>query len=168
MCKTIFQSAPLERNSTLSVPEFVEIQRRQFSAVHAAPISENKETKQYHNEKRRRRKVSRAAFCASAMLQRGKDFLVASIGRSERGAVPGQEDGRDRGEGSRMQPNAQEEEEETVQSSSPCGGKVPGEVRAHCSIVRLARRREGRGVQSLADHSSLPLTGCSSVTCKVT
>ena len=28
---------------------------------------------------------------------------------------------------------------------------VPGNVRAHCSIVRLAKRRESLGVQSLAD-----------------
>ena len=35
---------------------------------------------------------------------------------------------------------------------------VSGKVGAHCSIVRLARRREGRGVQSLEDHSNLPLS----------
>ena len=33
-------------------------------------------------------------------------------------------------------------------------------ARAHRSIVRLARRREGLGVQSLADLTNLPLTGC--------
>ena len=37
---------------------------------------------------------------------------------------------------------------------------VPGKVRAHCSNVRLAQRREGLGVQSLADLSNLPHTGC--------
>ena len=37
---------------------------------------------------------------------------------------------------------------------------VPGKAIAHCSIVRLAKRSEGLGVQSLADHSNLPLTGC--------
>ena len=37
---------------------------------------------------------------------------------------------------------------------------VPREIRAHCSIVRLAKRREGLGVQSLADLANLPLTGC--------
>ena len=37
---------------------------------------------------------------------------------------------------------------------------VPGKVRAHCSIVRLAKGRESLGVQSLADHSNLPLIGC--------
>ena len=36
---------------------------------------------------------------------------------------------------------------------------VSGKVGAHCSDVRLARRREGRGVQSLEDHSNLPLSG---------
>ena len=37
---------------------------------------------------------------------------------------------------------------------------VPGKVRGHCSIVRLAKRREGLGAESLVDHSNLPLTGC--------
>ena len=37
---------------------------------------------------------------------------------------------------------------------------VPRRAIAHCSIVRLAKRREGLGVQSLADHSNLQLTGC--------
>ena len=36
---------------------------------------------------------------------------------------------------------------------------VPREVRAHCSIVRLEKRREGLGEQSLADLTNLPLTG---------
>ena len=37
---------------------------------------------------------------------------------------------------------------------------VPEKVRAHCSIVRLAKRRERLGVQSLADHTHLPLISC--------
>ena len=36
---------------------------------------------------------------------------------------------------------------------------VPREVRAHCSIVRLAKPHEGFGEQSLADLANLPLTG---------
>ena len=36
---------------------------------------------------------------------------------------------------------------------------VPGEVRAHCSIVRLAKLRESFGEQSLADLANLALTG---------
>ena len=36
---------------------------------------------------------------------------------------------------------------------------VSGEGRAHCSIVRLAKRREGFGEQSLADLANLPPTG---------
>ena len=51
------------------------------------------------NEKRGRRKVPRTASCAIASIQRGKFFPVASKDRSERGAVPGQEYGKDRGEG---------------------------------------------------------------------
>ena len=33
---------------------------------------------------------------------------------------------------------------------------VPWKVRAHCSIVRLAKRREGLGQQRLADFATLP------------
>ena len=33
---------------------------------------------------------------------------------------------------------------------------VPREVRAHCSIVRLAKRREGLGGQHLADFAIPP------------
>ena len=40
---------------------------------------------------------------------------------------------------------------------------VPGRAIAPCSIVRLAKRREGLGVQSLADHFNLQLTGCGAV-----
>ena len=36
---------------------------------------------------------------------------------------------------------------------------APRKVRAHCSFVRLAKRREGLGVRSLADPSNLH-TGC--------
>ena len=39
-------------------------------------------------------------------------------------------------------------------------GNGARKVRAHCSIVRLAKRREGLGAQSLADHSNLLLAGC--------
>ena len=33
---------------------------------------------------------------------------------------------------------------------------VPWEGRAHCSIVRVAKRREGLGGQHLADFATLP------------
>ena len=33
---------------------------------------------------------------------------------------------------------------------------VPWELRAHCSIVRLAKRREGFGEQHLPDFAILP------------
>ena len=36
---------------------------------------------------------------------------------------------------------------------------VPGKVRTHCSTVRLAKRREGLGVQRLADLANLPHAG---------
>ena len=37
---------------------------------------------------------------------------------------------------------------------------VPREGRAHCSIVSLAKRREGLGGKSLADNPNLQLSGC--------
>ena len=54
-----------------------------------------------HREEGRRKKgeVPRTAYCASASLQRGKNFLVASEGRSVKGAAPGQEDWNDQREG---------------------------------------------------------------------
>ena len=36
----------------------------------------------------------------------------------------------------------------------------PRRATALCSVVRLVKRREGLGVQSLADHSNLLLSGC--------
>ena len=50
-------------------------------------------------ERRGREEVPLTASCASAGLQRGKDFPVASEGRSVTGAMTGQEDGKDRGKG---------------------------------------------------------------------
>ena len=58
-----------------------------------------------------------------------------------------------------MQPSAQEKVLKTVPSFTSRGGKCNG-AQGHCSIVRLAKRREGLGVQSLADLANLPLTGC--------
>ena len=48
-----------------------------------------------HGEKWDIEKLPRTASCASASIQRGKDFPVASEGRSVKGALPGQEDGED-------------------------------------------------------------------------
>ena len=59
--------------------------------------------------------------------------------------------------------------EEMVANATKCTGKgiknsaiihiMWREVRARCSIVRLAKRRESFGEQSLADLANLPLTG---------
>ena len=61
-----------------------------------------------------------------------------------------------------MQPSAQEKGRKNsavLHTMWRQKAMVPREVRAHCSIVRLAKRREGLGVQSLADLANLPLTG---------
>ena len=62
------------------------------------------------------------ASCASASLQGGKDFLVAAKDRSEKGAVPGQEDGKDGGEGRECN-QVHRKRVNTVQFSTTCGGK---------------------------------------------
>ena len=58
-----------------------------------------------HREKKgRRESFPRTASSASASLQRGEDFPVASKGRSVKDAVPGQEDGKDAVTQDEMQP----------------------------------------------------------------
>ena len=71
--------------------------------------------------KKGRREVPRTASSANASLQRCKNFLVASNGRNVTGAVPGQEDGNDRG-GHEDATKCKEKEVKTVQSSTTCGG----------------------------------------------
>ena len=59
-------------------------------------------------------KVPHTAYCASASLQRGKDFPAASEGRSVKDAVPGQEDGNDQGEGREDAVKSKEKEVKTA------------------------------------------------------
>ena len=101
----------------------------------------------------RRIKVPRTASGASASLQRGKDFPVATRDMSEKAQCQAKKTGKT---------------EERVANATKGTGKgsknsaslhtmwrskamVPREVRAHCSIVRVAKRREGLGEQSLAE-----------------
>ena len=65
--------------------------------IHATKI-QNRDARMPQGN-RRRREDPRAASCASASVQRGKNFLVQSKGRSVKGAVPGQEDRKNREEG---------------------------------------------------------------------
>ena len=55
-------------------------------------------------KKGRKESFPRTASCASASLQRGEDFPVASKDRSVTDAVPGQEDGKDAVTQDEMQP----------------------------------------------------------------
>ena len=72
----------------------------EFSYVKAVwyPRNENTEPRcEDVTGRKGRKEVPRTASCASASLQRGKNFPVASSeGRSVKGAVPGQENGKDR------------------------------------------------------------------------
>ena len=79
---------------------------------------------------------------------------MAAKDRSEKGAVPGE---------GRKCNQTHWKEEEKVQSSTPCGGRRQwclGRSEHIAPSVRLAKRREGLGVPSLADLTNLLLTGC--------
>ena len=106
--------------------------------------------------------ATRAASCASASLQRGKDFPVATKDR-RKGAVPGQEDGNDLGgcESNRatVRTGKRNKNNVVLHTKWRLKAMVPREARAHCSIVRLAKRREGIGVESLADLANQPHAG---------
>ena len=95
--------------------------------------------------KRESREVPRAVSCASASLQRGTDFPVASQDRSVKDA----EDGR----GS--------EDSAVLHIVWRKKAMVPRRAITFRCIVRLVKRREGFGVQSLAVHSNLQISGCS-------
>ena len=108
-------------------------------------------------------KLPRTASCASASIQRCKDFPLASEGRSVKGAVPGQEDGEDRGEG----------REDAIECKGREGGRKqycpPHHVEAegngakegHNTLLHrtLAKGRECLGGERMADIPLLPLSG---------
>ena len=71
-------------------------------------------------------------------------------------AVSGQEDGKHREDYRvRKQEHIKEKQCRPPQRAER-KAMVPWELRAHCSIVRLAKRREGLGQQHLADFAILP------------
>ena len=113
--------------------EFVEAHRRQGT------------------KKKRTKKSSRHGFLRKCQPPACQRFPGGNERQERKGAVPGQEDGKDRGEG--REPSAQEKE---VKNSAILHNMwrqkamVLGEARVHCSIVCLAKRSEGLGVQSLA------------------
>ena len=93
--------------------------------------------------KRGRKEVLRTASCTLASLQRAQNVTVTSEGKNVKGAVPGQEDGKDRG-GRECNQSYRKTEAETVQFSKLCRGKkvmVLGKARAYCSIGRLSKGR---------------------------
>ena len=108
-------------------------------------------------------KLPRKASCASASIQRGKDFPVASQGRSVKGEVPGQEDGEDRGEG----------REDAIECKGRKGCRnstvlhtmwrlkamVPRTATTHCSIVRWQKDVTASVVNAWQISPLLPLSG---------
>ena len=94
------------------------------------PISENEETKPYHKDTGKK-EVPR--------LQHGRDFPVAAKDKSEKGAVPGQKDGKDRGEG---RENATDGKAREVKSSAVLHVLRIGAKVDHHSDPRLARQSQ--------------------------
>ena len=107
------------------------------------------------NEWEDEEEAPRAASCASASLQRVKESKWQQQTRSE-GRSVSQEDGKhpeDYREGKRKH---KKENSAVLRNVWRQKAMVPGKVRTHCFIVRLARRREGLGEQRLADFTILP------------
>ena len=109
----------------------------QINTVRHQSANIRNEKEKLPQRKRGRRRVPRAASCAIASLQRGKDFPVASKARSESGAVSGQEDGKYRGGGREWEKGSKNSS--IIHTKWRQKAMVPGEVRALCSIVRLAK-----------------------------
>ena len=109
----LFISVSIERK--ILVGHLNSVQRPQFNVVwHQSVGKKGKET--VPQWKRERREVPRAAYCASASSSVAKNFPVSSKDRSVKDAVPGQEDGKDRGEGRECN---QAQRKELKQRSSP-------------------------------------------------
>ena len=161
--QNIFLSASLERKFLLGHPNSVKI--NVVNSKHCGT-----KQRKYRNEtipqcKRESREVPRAASCASASLQRGKDFPVASKDRSVKGAVPGQEDGKDRGQGrgNATTRTGKRKKKETAHPSTPRGGKRQWCLgRSEHIAPSYAWQNDVKAsvFKSLADHSNLPLIGC--------
>ena len=111
----------------------------------------------------KKEKELRTAYCASASLQRREEIPVASDGRSEKGAAPGREEENGRGEGHENATKYKGKESKNSAVLHTLWTKEAMVLRrasVFCCIVRLAKQREGLGVQSLADLSNLHLSGC--------
>ena len=111
----------------------------------------------------KKEKELRTAYCASASLQRREEIPVASDGRSEKGAAPGREEENGRGEGHENATKYKGKESKNsavVHTLWTKEAMVLRRASVFCCIVRLAKQREGLGVQSLADLSNLHLSGC--------
>ena len=92
--------------------------------------------------------VPRAASCASASLQRGKHFPVASKDRSERAQCQAKRDGKNRQEG-RESNRGHGGRKKSVQSATTCGGQrqwCPG----RSEHIALSYVWPGRSRQSAA------------------
>ena len=149
--QNVFLSVSLERKF------LVEVQRRQFSAVQRQTAKITRR----NNTTMENAKSSTRGFLRKCQPPARQRFP----GGSERQEREGRNARPKRLERSRttsqMQPSAQERRNSAVLHTMwRQKAMVPKEVRVHCSVVRLAKRCEGLGVQSLADLTNLPLTGC--------
>ena len=110
--------------------------------------------------KRRRRRSATRCFlrkCQPPACQR----FPGGIERQEgKGAMSGQEDWNHREDGPESNcGHGRSKNRAVLYNVWRQKARVPRKVRAHCSIARLAKRREGLGVQRLADLDHLPHAG---------
>ena len=128
----------------------------------ATPISENNETKQYHNEEGSKEEfhawlpaqVPASSVAKTCRWQRKTGARRRSARPKKTGKIEKKVAKATVGTGKGNKHSA------VHHTLWKLKAMVPKKARVHCSIVRLAKRREGLGVQSLGDLSNLLLTGC--------
>ena len=84
---------------------------------------------------------------------------MATKDSSDKATVPSEEDGQNREDSRESNRGHRKKKQYSPLHRVEAKAMVPKDVRAHCSIIRLAEQRENFGEQSLADFTNLPLTG---------
>ena len=132
----------MERKLLVSRPNSVKISV--VNSIQCGTEQHKQRNETIPQRKRESREVPRAASSVSACIPRGKGFPVASQDRSVKYAEGGR--------GSK--------DSAVLHIVWRKKATLPKEAIAFCCIVRLAKRRERLGVQSLAGHYNLQLSGC--------
>ena len=87
------------------------------------------------------------------------NFPGGNKGQDRKGVVSGQEDGKHREDNRESNHGHKRRKNAVLRNVWRQKTVVPGKVRVQCSIVRLAKRREGVGTERLADLPTLPHSG---------